>query len=138
MDAMEFIKQQVEGNPVVIFMKGTPSSPVRILSRASQALAACGEEFAYVNIFENPEVHRNLPRFSNWPTFPQVFVGGQLVGGCDITLELFERASCRPWSKRPWPRPRARNPHPGHRWSRNGGAEPRLFLSPRQTGRRLL
>ena len=92
MDVMEFIKQQVEGNPVVIFMKGTPDFPqCGFSARASQALAACGENFAAVNIFENPEVHRNLPAYSNWPTFPQIFIDGQLVGGCDITLELFQR-----------------------------------------------
>ena len=73
-------------------MKGTPEFPqCGFSSRASQALAACGEDYAYINIFENPEVHRNLPRYSNWPTFPQVFIGGQLIGGCDITLELFQR-----------------------------------------------
>lgn len=92
MEVMEFIKKQVEENPVVIFMKGTPDFPqCGFSARASQALAACGEKFAAVNIFENPEVHRNLPAYSNWPTFPQVFVDGQLVGGCDITLELFQR-----------------------------------------------
>ena len=92
MDVMEFIKQQVEGNPVVIFMKGTPDFPqCGFSARASQALAACGEKFAAVNIFENPEVHRNLPAYSNWPTFPQIFIDGQLIGGCDITLELFQR-----------------------------------------------
>jgi monothiol glutaredoxin len=92
MDAMEFIKKQVEENPVVIFMKGTPDFPqCGFSARASQALAACGEKFATVNIFENPEVHRALPGYSNWPTFPQIFVDGQLVGGCDITLELFQR-----------------------------------------------
>jgi monothiol glutaredoxin len=92
MEVMEFIKKQVEENPVVIFMKGTPDFPqCGFSARASQALAACGEKFAAVNIFEDPEVHRNLPAYSNWPTFPQVFIGGQLVGGCDITLELFQR-----------------------------------------------
>lgn len=92
MEVIEFIKQQVEHNPVVIFMKGTPDFPqCGFSARASQALAACGEEFVAINIFENPEVHRNLPAYSNWPTFPQVFIDGQLVGGCDITLELFQR-----------------------------------------------
>ena len=58
-------------SPVVIFMKGTPDFPqCGFSARASQALAACGEKFAAVNIFENPEVHRNLPAYSNWPTFP--------------------------------------------------------------------
>jgi monothiol glutaredoxin len=92
MEVMEFIKQQVETNPVVIFMKGTPDFPqCGFSARTAQALAACGEKFVAVNIFENPEVHRNLPAYSNWPTFPQVFIDGQLVGGCDITLELFQR-----------------------------------------------
>ena len=92
MEAMEFIKKQVEENPVVIFMKGTPDFPqCGFSARAAQALAACGEKFASVNIFDNPEVHRNLPRYSNWPTFPQIFIDGQLVGGCDITMELFQR-----------------------------------------------
>ena len=92
MEVIEFIRQQVEENPVVIFMKGTPDFPqCGFSARAAQALSACGEKFAAVNIFENPEVHRNLPAYSNWPTFPQIFIDGQLVGGCDITLELFQR-----------------------------------------------
>jgi len=92
MDAIEFIKKQVNDSPVVIFMKGTPDFPqCGFSARASQALAACGEDFAAVNIFEHPEVHRALPGYSNWPTFPQVFIDGQLVGGCDITLELYQR-----------------------------------------------
>lgn len=92
MEVMAFIKQQVEENPVVIFMKGTPDFPqCGFSARAAQALAACGEKFAAVNIFENPEVHRALPAYSHWPTFPQIFIDGQLVGGCDITLELFQR-----------------------------------------------
>jgi len=92
MEVIDFIKQQVEENPVVIFMKGTPDFPqCGFSARAAQALSACGEKYAAVNIFENPEVHRNLPAYSNWPTFPQIFIDGQLVGGCDITLELFQR-----------------------------------------------
>ena len=92
MEAVEFIKKQIEENPVVIFMKGTPDFPqCGFSARAAQALAACGEKFTAVNIFENPEVHRALPGYSNWPTFPQVFIGGQLIGGSDITLELFQR-----------------------------------------------
>jgi monothiol glutaredoxin len=92
MDAMERIQQLVTDNPVIIFMKGTPQFPrCGFSARASQALAQCGEPFAHVNIFEEPEIYQNLPRFANWPTFPQIYVGGELVGGCDITLELFQR-----------------------------------------------
>ena len=58
-------------------------------------MAACGEQFAYVNIFEDPEVYENLPRFANWPTFPQIYVDGQLIGGCDITLEMYENGELK-------------------------------------------
>lgn len=92
MDVMEKIKVLVTENPVVIFMKGSPQFPqCGFSARASAALQQCGEEFVYVNIFEEPEVHKNLPKFANWPTFPQIFVNGELVGGCDITMELFQR-----------------------------------------------
>jgi len=91
MDALERIKQQVEGHPVVIFMKGTPQIPqCGFSSRAAQALQACGEDFAYVNVLADPDIFQNLPQFANWPTFPQVYINGELVGGCDITLELYQ------------------------------------------------
>lgn len=92
MDVMDRIKDAVESNPVVIFMKGTPQMPqCGFSSRAAQALMACGEEFAYVNVLADPEVFQNLPRYANWPTFPQIYINGELVGGCDITLELFQK-----------------------------------------------
>ncbi len=89
---MDRIRAAVEDNPVVIFMKGTPQFPqCGFSSRAAQALAACGEEFAYVNVLEDPEIFENLPRFANWPTFPQIYIKGELIGGCDITLELLQK-----------------------------------------------
>jgi len=92
MDVMDQIKNIVESNPVVVFMKGTPQFPqCGFSARTVEALNHCGEEFAYINIFEEQEVHKNLPRYANWPTFPQVYIDGELVGGCDITLELFEK-----------------------------------------------
>jgi monothiol glutaredoxin len=60
-------------------------------SRAAAALEQCGEEFAYVNVLADPEIFENLPRFADWPTFPQLYINGELVGGCDITLELFDK-----------------------------------------------
>ncbi len=96
MDVIQQIKEQVESNPVVIYMKGTPQMPqCGFSSRACAALQQCGREFMHVNILAAPEVHRNLPRFSNWPTFPQIFIGGELVGGCDIVMELFESGQLR-------------------------------------------
>ena len=92
MDVMERIEQQVKGNPIIIYMKGTPQFPqCGFSSRAAQALQACNVEFAYVNVLEDPEIFQNLPQFANWPTFPQIYVGGELIGGCDITLELYEK-----------------------------------------------
>jgi monothiol glutaredoxin len=91
MDTLERIKQTVHDHSIVLFMKGTPQFPMcGFSSRASQALKACGAEFATINVLEDPEVRANLPRYSNWPTFPQLFINGELIGGCDITLELYE------------------------------------------------
>ena len=91
MDVLERIKGTVEGSPIVLFMKGTPQFPMcGFSSRAVQALKAVGAEFDAVNVLEDPEVRANLPRYSNWPTFPQLFINGELIGGCDITLELYE------------------------------------------------
>ena len=92
MDALDRIKEKVEKNPVIIFMKGTPQFPqCGFSSRAAEALKRCGTEFAYVNILADPEIVQNLPRYANWPTFPQLYINGELVGGCDITLELYEK-----------------------------------------------
>lgn len=92
MNAVEEIRNTIASNPVVLFMKGTPDFPQCGFSmRTVQALRACNVEFAYVDVLANPEVRANLPRISNWPTFPQVFVGGELIGGCDITLDLYQK-----------------------------------------------
>ena len=92
MDILERIDAAVKDNPVVIFMKGTPQIPqCGYSSRTAQALMACGEEFSHINVLADPEVFENLPRYANWPTFPQVYINGELVGGCDITLELYQK-----------------------------------------------
>ncbi len=92
MESTERIKKQVEENAIIIYMKGTPQLPQCGFSgRAVQALQQCGKEFAYVNILMDREIFQNLPQFSNWPTFPQIFVKGELIGGCDIVLDLFEK-----------------------------------------------
>ena len=92
MDVIQRIKDQIEGNPIVLFMKGTPDAPQCGFSmQTAQALKACNVEFAYVDILAEPEIRANLPHYSNWPTFPQVFINGKLIGGCDITLDLFKK-----------------------------------------------
>lgn len=90
------IEQQVKSNPVIIYMKGTPQFPqCGFSSRAAGALASTGLPFAYFNILTTPYVYEFLPRYAQWPTFPQVYIGGELVGGCDITLELLERGELK-------------------------------------------
>jgi monothiol glutaredoxin len=91
MDVVERIKQQLSASPVVLFMKGTPDFPqCGFSAQAVGALRALGAEFTYVNIFEEPEMREALKRFSNWPTYPQLYVKGELVGGCDIALEMYQ------------------------------------------------
>ena len=91
MDALERIEKQVTDNPIILYMKGTPDFPqCGFSARTVQALNACDVEYAYVNIYEDEEIYRALPKYANWPTFPQLYVKGELVGGCDITLDLFQ------------------------------------------------
>jgi monothiol glutaredoxin len=92
MSVLERIKAVVEGHPIVLFMKGTPQFPMcGFSSRSVQALKSAGAtSFHSVNVLEDPEIRASLPRYSDWPTFPQLFVNGELIGGCDITVELFE------------------------------------------------
>ncbi len=92
MDVMERIKKQVEENPILLYMKGTPQMPMCGFSaRAAQVLQACGVPFAYVNVLEDREIFENLPRFADWPTFPQFYLRGELIGGSDIMIELYQR-----------------------------------------------
>ncbi|MDW8479308.1 MAG: Grx4 family monothiol glutaredoxin [Xanthomonadales bacterium] len=92
MDSLERIRQIVSSHPVVLFMKGTPEFPMCGFSaRAAAVLERLGARFHAVNVLEDPEIRANLPRFSSWPTFPQLFIKGELIGGCDITLELYEK-----------------------------------------------
>lgn len=85
----EIIKQQLRDNPVIIYMKGTPEMPrCGFSARAVEALKATGVAFASVDVLENPFIREKLPSVSAWPTFPQVFAAGELVGGCDIVTEM--------------------------------------------------
>ncbi|MFO1428005.1 MAG: Grx4 family monothiol glutaredoxin [Steroidobacteraceae bacterium] len=90
MNVVERIQAQLSAAPVVLFMKGTPDFPqCGFSAQAVAALRSCGAQFAHVNIFEDPELREGLKRYSNWPTYPQLYVNGELVGGCDITLEMY-------------------------------------------------
>ena len=91
MDIEQEIKDQISSNPILLYMKGSPDSPqCGFSSRATQLLISCGKPFSFVDILSNPEIRENLPKVSNWPTFPQLFVDGDLVGGSDIMVEMDE------------------------------------------------
>ena len=91
MDTIEAIKQQISANPIILYMKGSPNQPqCGFSARASQALMECGERLAFVDILSNPDIRAKMPEFANWPTFPQLWVAGELVGGCDIICEMHE------------------------------------------------
>jgi monothiol glutaredoxin len=88
---LDVIKEQISSNAIILYMKGSPNQPqCGFSARTSQALMACGERFAYVDILSNPEIRAELPKFANWPTFPQLWVNGELIGGCDIVTEMYE------------------------------------------------
>ena len=90
MDINERIKEQLTSNPVLLYMKGTPDFPQCGFSgQTVAALNAIGKPFSYVNIFEDPEIRDGMKVYSNWPTFPQLYVKGELVGGCDIVIEMY-------------------------------------------------
>ena len=91
MDVIERIKSQLSSSPVVLYMKGTPDFPQCGFSAAAvRALGAVGAEFQHVNIFEDPELREALKQYSNWPTYPQLYVNGELVGGSDIIIEMYK------------------------------------------------
>ena len=91
------IKEQISSNPILLYMKGTPQMPQCGFSmRTVQILASYGKPFAFVNILENQDIRRELPNFADWPTFPQLYINGELVGGCDIVEQMHSDDSLRP------------------------------------------
>jgi monothiol glutaredoxin len=92
MDILETIKKQIADNKMIIYMKGSPSAPhCGFSAQAVRLLDACGHPYAYVDILVNPDIRATLPTYANWPTFPQLYINGELIGGCDIMTELFEK-----------------------------------------------
>lgn len=91
-EVLEQIKQQITANPIMLYMKGTPVFPQCGFSgQVVQILKLLGiENYESVNILENPDIRRLLPKFADWPTFPQLYVNGELIGGCDIVTELYQ------------------------------------------------
>lgn len=96
MNTIDVIKDQIGSNKVILYMKGTPQFPqCGFSARAVDALIQVGKPFAYVNILEHPDIRAEMPKFANWPTFPQLWVGGELVGGSDIMLEMLQNGELK-------------------------------------------
>jgi len=99
-DVMDTIREQIQSNDIILFMKGSPDAPqCGFSARTVQCLMDCGERFAFVDILSNPEIRANLPKYGNWPTFPQLWVKGELIGGCDIVTEMYQKGELQPLIK---------------------------------------
>jgi monothiol glutaredoxin len=91
MDINDKIREQISGSNIVLYMKGSPQFPqCGFSAKATQLLSACGAQFQSYDILQDAELRQGLKAFSNWPTFPQLYIKGELVGGCDIMTELYQ------------------------------------------------
>ena len=94
----QFIDNEVKGNDVVLFMKGTPQFPMCGFSgQVVQILDHLGVSYKGINVLESDEIRSGIKSYSNWPTIPQLYVKGEFVGGCDIIKEMFESGELRPF-----------------------------------------
>lgn len=99
-EVLDTIREQIANNPVILYMKGSPQAPqCGFSAQTVQCLMACGERFAYVDILANPAIRATLPSYADWPTFPQLYVEGELVGGCDIITEMYQSGELEPLIK---------------------------------------
>lgn len=90
-DTIATIKQQIADNAILLYMKGSPKLPqCGFSARAAQCIEACGVDFGYVDVLANPDIRQTLPQYAEWPTFPQLYVNGELIGGSDIIAEMYE------------------------------------------------
>ena len=97
---LDTIQEQIANNPILLYMKGSPQAPqCGFSAQTVQCLMACGERFAYVDVLSNPAIRATLPGYANWPTFPQLYVNGELVGGCDIITEMYQSGELEPLVK---------------------------------------
>ena len=96
MDVSERIRKELDSAPVVLFMKGTPDFPqCGFSAQTAGALRKLGAKFHSVNIFDDAEMREALKKHSNWPTYPQLYVKGELLGGCDIAMEMFRNGELK-------------------------------------------
>ncbi|MDP0560831.1 MAG: Grx4 family monothiol glutaredoxin [Candidatus Endonucleobacter sp. (ex Gigantidas childressi)] len=90
MDIIDTIKEQIASHDILLYMKGSPKLPqCGFSSQAVKVLIDCGAKFAYVDILANPDVRASLPKYADWPTFPQLWIKSELIGGSDIMLDMY-------------------------------------------------
>ena len=107
-DTEALIRDQIAKHAVLLYMKGTPQFPqCGFSARAVEALSQIGRPFAYVNILENQDIRATLPQIANWPTFPQLWINGELIGGSDIMLDMFQKGELQPLVEQYSPAPEA-------------------------------
>ena len=100
-EIVDTIQSQIQDNPIILYMKGSPQAPqCGFSAQTVQCLMACGQRFAYVDVLSNPDIRATLPEISDWPTFPQLYVDGELVGGCDIITEMYQSGELQPLVER--------------------------------------
>lgn len=91
------IREQIAKHPVILYMKGTPQFPqCGFSARTVEVLSQISRPFAFVNILENQDIRSTLPKIANWPTFPQLWVNGELIGGSDIVIDMFQKGELKP------------------------------------------
>jgi monothiol glutaredoxin len=91
-DIKDRIEQQIGSDKIVLYMKGTPQAPqCGFSAQVVKLLNAAGAKFSTVDVLADPDVRQGIKEYSNWPTFPQLYVNGELVGGCDIVVELYQK-----------------------------------------------
>lgn len=92
MKTIELIKEQISKNKVLLYMKGSPDNPnCGFSAKAAKIVSVCFKKFTYIDILQNPDIRNELPKFANWPTFPQLWVNGKLIGGCDIIIDMYNK-----------------------------------------------
>lgn len=97
MDTLEKIKDQIATHPILLYMKGTPEIPqCGFSARAVQCINACNVDYATIDVLSNPDIRKVLPQFADWPTFPQLYVRGELIGGSDIIVEMYNQHELEP------------------------------------------
>lgn len=99
-DTLDKIKQQIADHAILLYMKGSPQFPqCGFSSKAVQCLQAHDVKFASVDVLAHPDIRQTLPHYANWPTFPQLYVNGELIGGCDIIVDMHEQGELGPLLK---------------------------------------